>query len=218
MEFFRNKYNKMNITLFPSECKVTQTNFCPLSAEELHILTEAGIISKKFRSYRLIVSHRQIQLDCPILAQKNRSVGVLLPAYKLPYRPYPCFVYLYAIALCLIGFSMRKAAKQTGKKFGIPQFSHSTISRIFPKLEEKVSMLESGWVLETEEDKTQSNSPPLFRPLPGKPVQFVSPKGSVSRKESAPMLFRVLSPLLTHPELGILLVYQFFMRYCCLLF
>jgi hypothetical protein len=141
-----------------------------------------------------------------------------MPAFKLPYRPYPCFVYLYAIALCLIGFSMRKAARQTGWKFGIPHFSHSTLSRIFPKLEEKASLLKAEWILKLEETQGQTNFPSSIHSLPGNPTLFISPKWSAVRKESAPQLFHILRPLLDHPESGMLLVYKFFMRYCCLLF
>lgn len=56
---------------------------------------------------------------------------VYLPAYKLPHRPYPLGVYLYAIWLYGSNPSLgqRKVAGETRKLFGLETFSHTTLGR-----------------------------------------------------------------------------------------
>lgn len=207
----------MNIALFPSECKISETIFCPLSLEEFNTLVAAGLIAKKLRSYRLVFLHREIQVECPVLLEGKRPVGVLFPAFKLPYRPYPCFIYLFAVALCLAGFSMRKAAKQTGKKFGLPRFSHSTVSRVFSVLAANASLLADLCGEDYDEPADQTVSSPDSGALPGRPALLISPRWPEAHKQAAPLLFKALASLLPDPESGILLVYQYFMKYCCLL-
>lgn len=195
----------MNITLVPAECNKADTIFCPLTTEEFLLLQKEGLIDKKTRSYRMVLYHHEIQVECPVLINGNRKAGVIMPAFKLPYRPYPCYVYLFAVALYLAGDSMRKAAGKVQKKFGIPGFSHSTISRVWTALQPNAGILSniSGGILE--------------KPLPGSPALMVRTHWTQDKRHIAALLFGSLSQLLVSPELGTVLAYQYFMRYCRLL-
>ena len=199
----------MNISLVPAQCNIKETTFCPLTPEEFTLLQEAGLISQRKRSYRMVVHHREIQVECPILLDGKRPVGVILPAFKLPYRPYPCYVYLFAVALYLVGNSMRRAAETVQKKFGISGFSHSTISRVFSILVVKADLLATVFVDNTVDLPRKS--------LPGHPALLERLTWSQKKTQAAFQLFKVLAPLLCKPQLGILLVYRYFMQYCCLL-
>jgi len=53
--------------------------------------------------------------------------------------------------------------------------------------------------------------------LPGKPRCIVSPHCSDAKKKAAPLLLNVLAPILEIPFKDSLLVYEHFMKYCCLL-
>lgn len=196
----------MNISLVPAECNKANTIFCPLTPEEFVIFRKQGLIARKKRTYRMVLYHHEIQVECPILMDGNRVVGVIMPAFKLPYRPYPCYVYLFAIALYLVGDSMRKAAGKVQKKFGIPGFSHSTISRTWSILLLKTDLLSA-----VSEPDTPGKS------LPGHPVFMERTAWTQEKKKAAFQLFKSLCPLLASPDAGMWLVYRYFMRYCCLL-
>jgi hypothetical protein len=208
----------MNISLIPTKYNKGTSVFCPLTPEELLMLREKGIVTEKKRTYRMIIYHREIQVECPVLMDGKRAVGVILPAFKLPYRPYPCYVYLFAIALYLAGTSMRKAANKVKKKFGIPGFSHSTISRTWSVLLVKADLLsavsgsDSG---QPAEITTGLNAPE--RALPWYPDFHERESWTQEKRKAAFCLFESLKSLLTSPEDGIMLVYRYFMRYCCLL-
>jgi len=196
----------MNISLVPAECNKANTIFCPLTAEEFEKFREEGLIDKKKRTYRMVLHHREIQVECPVLMDGNRAVGVVMPAFKLPYRAYPCYVYLYAVALYLTGDSMRKAAGKVRKKFGIPGFSHSTISRTLSILLLKADLLSA-----VSEPDIPGES------LPGQPAFLERAAWTQDKKKAAFQLFKSLCPLLASPEAGIWLVYRYFMHYCCFL-
>lgn len=196
----------MNISLVPAECNKANTIFCPLTPEEFVMFQNEGLIDKKKQTYRMVLHYHEIQVECPILMEGKRAVGVILPAFKLPYRPYPCYVYLFAIALYLVGISMRKAASKVQKKFGIPGFSHSTVSRTWSILLVKADLLS-----EVSEPDTPEKS------LPGHSVFLERAAWTQEKRKAAFQLFKSLSHLLHSPEAGMLLVYRYFMRYCRLL-
>lgn len=208
----------MNISLVPAQCNKTDTFFCPLTSEEFMMLWKEGLIDKKKRTYRMVLYHREIQVECPILLDGNRAVGVILPAFKLPYRPYPCYVYLYAIVLYLVGYSMRNAADKVRKKFGISRFSHSTISRTWSILLAKADLLSAVVELDTRKsDDIVSDLNESGEQLPGYPVFSERKSWTKEKKQAAFCLFKSLGSLPVNPEAGMLLVYRYFMRYCRLL-
>jgi len=83
----------------------------------------------------MIIQHRQITVECPIILAPDGSHQIIWPSFKLPNRPYPVHVYLYAAALYLSGSdSMRAVAQKVTTTFGLGTFSHTTICRFLQKL------------------------------------------------------------------------------------
>ena len=128
----------MNITL-----KISTVNFKKrlpqeirvFSTEELQEFITQGTVIKKHKQYLLIIYHRQFTLECPILRRDDGSYQMIWPSFKLPNRPYPVFVYLYAVAWYLSsGESQRSTAQKVMHFFGLSTFSHSTLCRFLPKL------------------------------------------------------------------------------------
>lgn len=208
----------MNITLVQTEYKPFETIFCPLPAEEFEKLRQAGVVAKKKRIYRMVLYYRDIQVECPVQLDGKKPIGIIFPAFKLPYRKYPVFVYLYAVALYLTGESMRKAARATAEKFGVPKFSHSTVSRTLDALTLKVDELAA--ICPPAKELPQAGvASDCATPtaLPGQPSLVVRPRWKEERKQAAPQLFNVLASLLSSPESGNMLAYRYFTRYGCLL-
>lgn len=105
------------------------------SEEELQEYLSMGAVIKRGKQYAFVLHYHEITIECPILLMKNGSYLIVYPSFKLPYRPYPIFVYLYAVALYLSsGESQRKAAEKTRKVFGMETFDHSTICRFLQKI------------------------------------------------------------------------------------
>lgn len=204
----------MNITLVQSEYKPFETIFCPLSPEEFEKLRQAGVVAKKKRIYRMTLHYRDIQVECPVQLDGQKPAGIILPAWKLPYRKYPVYVYLYAVALYLAGESMRTAARKTGEKFGIPKFSHSTVSRTLNALTLKVDELAAICPLESvlPQAGVPSDSA-ASAALPGQPSLVVRPRWKEVRKQAAPHLFNLLAPLFSSPESGSMLAYRYSIQY-----
>lgn len=204
----------MNITLIQAEYKPFETIFCPLTPEEFEKLRQAGVVAKKKRLYRMVLHYRDIQVECPVQLDGKKPVGIILPAWKLPYRKYPVFVYLYAVALYLTGESMRTAARETAEKFGVPKFSHSTVSRTLDALTLKIDELAAIFPLESElpqagEGADCATSTALSR----QPSLVVRPRWKEARKQAAPHLFNVLASLFSSPESGSMLAYRYFTQY-----
>jgi len=166
----------------------------------------------------MVLYYRDIQVECPVQLDSKKPAGVILPAFKLPYRKYPVFIYLYAVALYLSGKSMRTAARETAEKFGVPGFSHSTISRTLNALMLKIDELVAICPPASESPQTKAGAdcatPAAF---PGQPSLVVRPRWTGMRKQAAPQLFNVLGPLLSSPESGNTLAYRYFIQYGCLL-
>ena len=80
-----------------------------------------------------------------MLKSDDKKNIVICPSIKLPNRKYPVYVYIYAVILYLSsGLSMRKVALKVRTKFGLENFSHSTLSRVLNKLSlnaEEIAML-----------------------------------------------------------------------------
>jgi hypothetical protein len=85
------------------------------------------------RSYIIKESHREYAVICPEF--RNRAKGlepiVVIPGFLVPRRPYPVYVYLYAIDLYSSApeKGQRWAAEETRKYFGLATFSHTTLGR-----------------------------------------------------------------------------------------
>jgi signal recognition particle subunit SEC65 len=109
--------------------------YCTLSQDLMKNLSSYKILRRKSLSYRLILNHQEKRMVCPLLKNSTGENNVLWPSEKLPFRKYPVYVYTYAIALYLSSsISMRKTARKVCQKFGLENFSHSTLSRVLKKL------------------------------------------------------------------------------------
>lgn len=198
------------ISRFPVDFKPSERIYYYLTGDEYLKFKRLGIIAKKFHAFHFTLNYREIQVECPVIIRDKRPVAVIFPAFKIPYRPYPVFVYLFAVALCLTGISMRKAAIATGKRFGILKFSHSTISRVFSLMAANYTTFEelfNAYALNTSSDAS----------LPGRPKCIISNRYSDNKKKVAPFLFNMLSPILNIEFKDNLLVYEHFIKFCCLL-
>jgi hypothetical protein len=194
----------MNITLVSTDYKTGEQNFCPLPMEMFALLKQEGIISNKMRVYRLEINHLDVQIECPVIMNEDRRpVCVIMPAFKLPYRRYPSYVYLYAVVLHLTGYSMRKAAEEVRKKFGIKNFSHSTVCRTFATL-----------LLNAESLSQVCNQEAAQYELAQSPVLAERTAWDFGKRKSAGELLRSLGAVLSKPETGTMIIYRYFMRYC----
>jgi hypothetical protein len=129
------------ITLTNTEFNNTGNEIYTIKPEELQLLRSIGVISKKNKIYTLSFNYRDFQLHCPLFEFRPGKTAVIWPSFKLPHRPYPCFIYLYAVTRYLTTkMSMRLVAEEVRKKFGLQTFSHSTISRALKKLIQQINI------------------------------------------------------------------------------
>lgn len=126
----------MIVTVTPEKINIHKDNYhCTFSDETLGRLSSCGLMRRRKVTYKLFIDHRELQLECPLLKHPQHKDIVLWPADKLPYRKYPVYIYLYAVALYLsTDLSMRGAAAEVKKSFGLDGFSHSTLCRTLKKL------------------------------------------------------------------------------------
>ncbi len=103
--------------------------------EELQEYLYLGAVIKKNKQYFMVLHYHMITIECPILLMDDGTYRIVWPSFRLPNRPYPIFVYLYAAALYLSsGESMRDTAQRVIRVFGLETFSHTTISRFLRKI------------------------------------------------------------------------------------
>ena len=134
---YQQPISKMNIPL-----NISQVNFKKNLPQEIQVFSQEelqqfgqGAIIKKQKEYYMVIHHRQFTIQCPILRMDDGSYQIIWPSFKLPNRPYPVYVYLYAAAWYLsTGESMRAAAQKAMRVFGLETFSHSTICRFLQKI------------------------------------------------------------------------------------
>ncbi len=132
----------MIVTLTLEKINIQNDDYrCSFSAETLEKLSSNGLKRRRTSIYKLYINNRELQLECPLLKHPQENI-VLWPASKLPYRKYPVYVYLYAVALYLSSnLSMRSVVAKVRKHFGLTGFSHSTLCRTLQKLKEIVPEL-----------------------------------------------------------------------------
>lgn len=186
------------ITLTNTEFNNTGNEIFTIKPEELQLLRSMGIISKKNKIYTLTFNYRDFQLHCPLFEFRPGKTAVIWPSFKLPRRPYPCFIYLYAVTRYLTTkMSMRLVAEEVRKKFGLATFSHSTISRALKKLIQQISI------------QPETLSAILFENAEIEPVRRPNRDDTFHRK--ACILLKALFPILSRTiSYGCLLAYLFY--------
>jgi hypothetical protein len=88
---------------------------------------------KSERSYKIEYQHKEYTIICLVFrnyGQDSKPI-VIIPEFLIPRRPYPVYVYLYAIYLYSMSpeKGQRWAAGETRKYFGLNTFSHTTLGR-----------------------------------------------------------------------------------------
>jgi len=85
------------------------------------------------RRYRIKDRHKEYTVVCPEFrkAENGAEPVVIIPEFLVPRRPYPVYVYLYAIDLYsnTPEKGQRWAAEATRRHFGLESFSHTTLGR-----------------------------------------------------------------------------------------
>jgi len=124
--------------------KIPRVNFNERLPHEIRLFTEedlqeffsqGAVITKKRKEYFMVLHYRRISIECPVLLMDDGRYQVIWPSFKLPHRPYPAFVYLYAVAWYLSsGETQRVTAEKVIKLFGLETFAHTTISRFLRAL------------------------------------------------------------------------------------
>ena len=85
------------------------------------------------RRYKLKGQYKEFTVICPEFRNDTEGAEpiVLIPEFLVPGRPYPVYVYMYAIDLYSNASEkgQRWAAKETRKYFGLASFAHTTLGR-----------------------------------------------------------------------------------------
>ena len=102
------------------------------AAENEKELLEAGY-RRSERSYIVKENYKEYTVICPEYrsAAKDANLILIIPEFLLPGRPYPVYVYLYAISLysAAPNKGQRRAAEETRKHFKLHSFAHTTLGR-----------------------------------------------------------------------------------------
>ena len=115
--------------------KVQPYEILVFSDEDLQEFLALGTVTERKKQYAMTINYRQITIECPILKLNDGSYQLIWPSFKLPHRPYPVFVYLFAATLYLSSnYSLRLTAQKVIKTFGLATFSHTNICRLLIKL------------------------------------------------------------------------------------
>ena len=122
------------------------------------------------RRYKLEYHHKDYIIVCPEYRDtaNNRKPIVIIPEFLIPGRPYPVYIYLYAIDLYSSNpeLGQRAAAEATRKHFGLATFAHTTLGRALKRFVQKAEETKS--VSQTEDHDDQSNghkSSPMKEPV-----------------------------------------------------
>jgi len=107
-------------------------------------------IEKQFRAAGFLQYERRYKITerddhtviCPEFRKytKGTEPTVIIPDFLLPGRPYPIYIYMYAIYLYStnVDKGQRWAAAETRRKFRLKTFSHTTLGRALKALVRKI--------------------------------------------------------------------------------
>ena len=96
------------------------------------------------RIYKIKLNYKEFIVICPEYRNKDKSLEpiAVVPEFLVPGRPYPVYVYLYAISIYANSpkKGQRWASEETRKKFGLATFAHTTLGRALKALVRAISM------------------------------------------------------------------------------
>ena len=85
------------------------------------------------RSYKVKSNYKEYTIICPEFRSSTKGTEsvIILPEFLVPGRPYPVYVYMYAIDIYSNApeKGQRWAAEKTRKKFRLASFAHTTLGR-----------------------------------------------------------------------------------------
>ena len=113
-------------------------------------------MKQKYREEQLTVQEHESKLTCGWVdirvlypeihdqAAPKEAGYVIIPEFIIPGRPYPIYIYLFAIVTYCLNpwMGQREAAKRTRERFGLETFSHTTLGRAMKKLEKLINEYE----------------------------------------------------------------------------
>ena len=142
----------MIITLIDAKINIISDDFnVSINADILDKLKSNSLLRRESAVCKFFVNGKEKQLNSPMIKTQSNGNVVLCPSIKIPSRKYPVYVYLYAVALYLSSkMSMRDVVSKVRMKFGLPSFSHSTLSRVLKKLMLNADEIENFLILERD--------------------------------------------------------------------
>jgi len=148
--------------MFPIQIITDKTRIETTPNKVFRILPPEPKQALKERAYALGFGHDVYQIYCPEI-QEDGIKYLIVPEFMIPGRPYPVYVYMYAISLYSSNPKMgqREAAEKTGKRFGIEKFSHSTVCRAMKRLEALIKT--DGNEPEPDSETKESQQPDASR-------------------------------------------------------
>jgi hypothetical protein len=170
-----------------------------------------GGYSRHERSYQLKYLHKEYVVLCPEFRNDAESI-VLVPEFLVPGRPYPVYVYMYAIDLYSGApeQGQRWAAEETRKQFGLSSFAHTTLGRAL-----------KAFICIIGGNVTQSHGSDAEMPEDGKSSNFPTAQSTAPLRKQVTRFFLFL----LEAEAGLQqvisiccgIVREWFAVYCCLL-
>jgi len=109
--------------------------FCVFTLEEKQAyLNDKSLLRE--RIFALQCGRDVYEIVCAEI-RNGETKTLIIPEFLIPGRPYPIYVYIYAIVLYSSNPDMgqREAAERTRKRFDLVKFSHSTLCRAMKRLE-----------------------------------------------------------------------------------
>jgi len=143
---------------------LTRAEFLENCKDNIYLVHDADIEERYLnagyhrseRSYRIKEQYKEFTVTCPEFrnGKKGAEPVVIIPSFLVPRRPYPVYVYMYAIEL--YGESPEKSqrwvAEETRKHFGLRSFAHTTLGRALKAFIHKIRETAKSF----EEDAAES--------------------------------------------------------------
>jgi len=137
-------FHKYIITHFGRIENIDNKKFSILTSEVESTYYTEGLEFQK-HTYQLKIGPG-IEVHCPEISVEDSANGeknlkcLILPEFVIPGRPFPIYIYLFAIMTYCLNKLMgqREAARRTREYFGLKTFSHTTLGRAMKKLEEQI--------------------------------------------------------------------------------
>ena len=117
------------------------TNINVLTPEEVTEYRKNGFKCRE-KLYPIILGRTEYEVICLEIWKKgDKEHSLIIPAFLLPHRIYPTYVYAFAINLYSSNpeLSQRKVAEETRKKYDLETFAHTTIGRAMKTLANALS-------------------------------------------------------------------------------